>query len=151
MPHGGGREDLELAETDEQRRCGDPVGVLEPDDFVVGDAVAPAAGLLGEVPSRHQEGAGETIHGGLEVDGEIAGGTDDPVGELVGKGEAFALDVDPAGHHNGFGDVLAVSHNATGEPVDAFRQVVLDHLDALLLEQFAEARDGIHAEVPQVA
>ena len=61
----------------------------------------------------------------------------DGVRELVRQREAFALDIDSAGHHDGLGDGLAAAQNVAREPVDALREIDFHHLDALVFEQLA--------------
>ena len=81
----------------------------------------------------------------------VAGGTDDPVREFVGEGEAFALDVGPARYEDGVGDRLTLPQDLAGQPVDALGEIVFYHLNPLLLEEGAQAGHRIQAEVPRVA
>ena len=80
------------------------------------------AGFLPRALAGNQERAGEAIDRPLEVGRRVAGGTDNPVRELVGQRAVLALNIGPAGHRDGLGDDLAAAQRVAREPVDALRE-----------------------------
>ena len=149
--HGAWTQNSDLTETHKQGRGRHAIDMFQTDDLVVGDPVPIGADFLAKTLTGNQERAGEAFHRPLEVDRRVAGGADDPVRELVGQREALALDIDPAGYHDGLGDDLPAAQSVAREPVDALREIRFHHLDALVFEQLAQAGNRVAAEIPDTA